>query len=136
MAYSEIWLNRVIFHWLFLFNNLILYWTWIWTSLRVFLNDLDCEFHLPTLVTLMVMQAYCIIFLKLKLQKRFKNLAERLKLQLFAKIFNSFKDTRIAILDVCRILNTSLDCSLNFHSNCYITYFQTTITETLNLIYH
>ena len=26
VPYSEIWLNRVIVHWLFLFNNLILYW--------------------------------------------------------------------------------------------------------------
>ena len=26
VVYSEMWLNRVIVHWLFLFDNLILYW--------------------------------------------------------------------------------------------------------------
>ena len=103
--------------------------SWTWTSLWVFLNNLDCEFHLTKLVTLilfkstffsehfyrlfryivvlvqcgwfskiivlfsvfMVIQAYCIIFLKLTLQRLFQNLAERLKLEIFAKIINSFK---------------------------------------------
>ena len=39
----------------------------------------------------MVIQAYCIIPLKLNLQRRFQNLAERQKLELFAKIVKSFK---------------------------------------------
>ena len=39
----------------------------------------------------MAMQAYCIILLKLNLQRRFQNLAEGQKLVRFAKIVNSFK---------------------------------------------
>ena len=39
----------------------------------------------------MVIQAYSIILLKLNLQRRFQNLGEHQKLELFAKIVNSFK---------------------------------------------
>ena len=119
--------------WLFTDCFCLIIWystgSWTWTSLWVFLNNLDCEFHLTKLVTLilfkstffsehfyrlfryivvlvqcgwfskiivlfsvfMVIQAYCIIFLKLTLQRLFQNLAERLKLEIFAKIINSFK---------------------------------------------
>ena len=119
--------------WLFTDCFYLIIWystgSWTWTSLWVFHDNLDCEFHLTKLVTLilfksiffsehfyrlfryivvlvqcgwfskiivlfsvfMVIQAYCIIFLKLTLQRLFQNLAERLKLEIFVKIINSFK---------------------------------------------
>ena len=84
---------------------------WKRTFYVCFFNDFDCGFTWQHLVhfaerlfsraplvaasvyfsIFMIIQTYCIMFLKLKVQRLFQNLAERLKLQLFAKIVNSFK---------------------------------------------